>query len=198
MLFREPRDIDVRPLHFVGAALRGETAGGGTAVRRIRSRRPPGSGLPARFRPVRRHSERNHVRRRGVHGTHGYGPHRRPARPHARAAHARARGRPRTRADGKIIRHIAGPHRRRSTLRSVRGLLQPCTAWRIGFRGLLLPGRTLRPTTGSPYLPARVPRLRHCHRRRAFVALVVGRCEFLCEYQDEIDEVYHGLFEKRI
>lgn len=28
--------------------------------------------------------------------------------------------------------------------------------------------------------------------------LVVGRCEFLCEYQDEIDEVYHGLFEKRI
>lgn len=31
-----------------------------------------------------------------------------------------------------------------------------------------------------------------------FVALVVGRCEFLCEYQDEIDEVYHGLFEKRI
>lgn len=29
-------------------------------------------------------------------------------------------------------------------------------------------------------------------------ALMVGRCEFLCEYQDEIDEVYHGLFEKRI
>ena len=31
-----------------------------------------------------------------------------------------------------------------------------------------------------------------------FAALEGGQCEFLCEYQDEIDGVYHGLFEKRI
>lgn len=67
-----------------------------------------------------------------------------------------------------------------------------------GLRGLLLlPGRTCAlqrdalPSAGfHDYGIATVDEL--------FVALVVGRCEFLCEYQDEIDEVYHGLFEKRI
>ncbi len=34
--------------------------------------------------------------------------------------------------------------------------------------------------------------------RGLFAALEGGQCEFLCEYQDEIDGVYHGLFEKRI
>ena len=46
---------------------------------------------------------------------------------------------------------------------------------------------------GLPWQAVRIATL-----RGLFAALEGGQCEFLCEYQDEIDEVYHGLFEKRI
>ena len=54
------------------------------------------------------------------------------------------------------------------------------------------------PYNGTLYLPAGFHDYGIAAVDELFVALVVGRCEFLCEYQDEIDEVYHGLFEKRI
>lgn len=54
------------------------------------------------------------------------------------------------------------------------------------------------PYNGTLYLPAGFHDYDIATVDELFVALVVGRCEFLCEYQDEIDEVYHGLFEKRI
>lgn len=54
------------------------------------------------------------------------------------------------------------------------------------------------PYNGTLYLPAGFHDYGIATVDELFVALVVGRCEFLCEYQDEIDEVYHGLFEKRI
>ncbi|MFR4801887.1 MAG: hypothetical protein ACLT98_00225 [Eggerthellaceae bacterium] len=56
----------------------------------------------------------------------------------------------------------------------------------------------LRSYNGTLYLPAGFHDYGIATVDELFVALVVGRCEFLCEYQDEIDEVYHGLFEKRI
>ena len=54
------------------------------------------------------------------------------------------------------------------------------------------------PYNGTLYLPAGFHDYGIATVDELFVALAVGRCEFLCEYQDEIDEVYHGLFEKRI
>ena len=54
------------------------------------------------------------------------------------------------------------------------------------------------PHNGTLYLPAGFHDYGIATVDELFVALVVGRCEFLCEYQDEIDEVYHGLFEKRL
>lgn len=57
---------------------------------------------------------------------------------------------------------------------------------------------TYRIGDGTLYLPAGFHDYGIATVDELFVALVVGRCEFLCEYQDEIDEVYHGLFEKRI
>lgn len=54
------------------------------------------------------------------------------------------------------------------------------------------------PYNGTLYLPAGFHDYGIATLRGLFAALEGGQCEFLCEYQDEIDGVYHGLFEKRI
>lgn len=54
------------------------------------------------------------------------------------------------------------------------------------------------PYNGTLYLPAGLHDYGISTLRELFAALEGGYCEFLCEYQDEIDGVYHGLFEKRI
>lgn len=54
------------------------------------------------------------------------------------------------------------------------------------------------PYNGTLYLPAGFYDYGIATLRGLFSALEGGQCEFLCEYQDEIDVVYHGLFEKRI
>lgn len=102
------------------------------------------------------------------------------------------------RADGKIIRHIAGHTEaidaaKRAgdyySLYRVEGsAFGDFSCYRVGHA----------PYNGTLYLPAGFHDYGIATVDELFVALVVGRCEFLCEYQDEIDEVYHGLFEKRI
>lgn len=102
------------------------------------------------------------------------------------------------RADGKIIRHIAGHTEAIDTakragdyysLYRVEGsAFGDFSCYRVGHA----------PYNGTLYLPAGFHDYGIATVDELFVALVVGRCEFLCEYQDEIDEVYHGLFEKRI
>ena len=87
------------------------------------------------------------------------------------------------RADGKIIRHIAGH-------------TEAIDAAKRAGDYYSLYGHA--PYNGTLYLPAGFHDYGIATVDELFVALVVGRCEFLCEYQDEIDEVYHGLFEKRI
>lgn len=109
----------------------------------------------------------------------------------------RARG-ARYRAGGKIIRHIAGHTEaidaaKRAgdyySLYRVEGsAFGDFSCYRVGHA----------PYNGTLYLPAGFHDYGIATVDELFVALVVGRCEFLCEYQDEIDEVYHGLFEKRI
>lgn len=54
------------------------------------------------------------------------------------------------------------------------------------------------PYNGTLYLPVGFHDYGIATLRGLFAALEGGQCEFLCEYQDEIDGVYHGLFEKRI
>ena len=100
--------------------------------------------------------------------------------------------------DGKIIRHIAGHTEaidaaKRAgdyySLYRVEGsAFGDFSCYRVGHA----------PYNGTLYLPAGFHDYGIATVDELFVALVVGRCEFLCEYQDEIDEVYHGLFEKRI
>lgn len=102
------------------------------------------------------------------------------------------------RADGKIIRHITGHTEAIDTakragdyysLYRVEGsAFGDFSCYRVGHA----------PYNGTLYLPAGFHDYDIATVDELFVALVVGRCEFLCEYQDEIDEVYHGLFEKRI
>lgn len=102
------------------------------------------------------------------------------------------------RADGKIIRHIAGHTEaidaaKRAgdyySLYRVEGsAFGDFSCYRVGHA----------PYNGTLYLPAGFHDYGIATVDELFVALAVGRCEFLCEYQDEIDEVYHGLFEKRI
>ena len=102
------------------------------------------------------------------------------------------------RADGKIIRHIAGHTEaidaaKRAgnyySLYRVEGsAFGDFSCYRVGHA----------PYNGTLYLPAGFHDYGIATVDELFVALVVGRCEFLCECQDEIDEVYHGLFEKRI
>lgn len=102
------------------------------------------------------------------------------------------------RADGKIIRHIAGHTEaidaaKRAgdyySLYRVEGsAFGDFSCYRVGHA----------PYNGTLYLPAGFHDYGIATVDELFVALVVGRCEFLCEYQDEIDGVYHGLFEKRI
>lgn len=102
------------------------------------------------------------------------------------------------RADGKIIRDIAGHTEAIDTakragdyysLYRVEGsAFGDFSCYRVGHA----------PYNGTLYLPAGFHDYDIATVDELFVALVVGRCEFLCEYQDEIDEVYHGLFEKRI
>lgn len=102
------------------------------------------------------------------------------------------------RADGKIIRHITGHTEAIDTakragdyysLYRVEGsAFGDFSCYRVGHA----------PYNGTLYLPAGFHDYDIATVDELFVALVVGRCEFLCEYQDEIDGVYHGLFEKRI
>lgn len=68
------------------------------------------------------------------------------------------------------------------------GILFDFTCYRVGRA----------PYNGTLYLPAGFHDYGIATLRGLFAALEGGQCEFLCEYQDEIDGVYHGLFEKRI
>ena len=102
------------------------------------------------------------------------------------------------RADGKIIRDIAGHTEPIGSARcggDVYSLYRvegsafgDFTCYRVGRA----------PYNGTLYLPAGFHDYGIATLRGLFTALEGGQCEFLCEYQDEIDGVYHGLFEKRI
>lgn len=102
------------------------------------------------------------------------------------------------RADGKIIRDIAGATEPIGSARcggDVYSLYRvegsafgDFTCYRVGRA----------PYNGTLYLPAGFHDYGIATLRGLFAALEGGQCEFLCEYQDEIDGVYHGLFEKRI
>ena len=73
-------------------------------------------------------------------------------------------------------------------LRKLAGRRVDFTCYRVGRA----------PYNGTLYLPAGFHDYGIATLRGLFAALEGGQCEFLCEYQDEIDGVYHGLFEKKI
>lgn len=198
LLFTGTEDIDVRPLPFAGAALRGRQPGGGAAGGARGRGGLQGRGLPARFRPVGRHRERNHARRRGVHGKRGDGQHRRSARPRARAAHARARGGRETRGPGRSSRDIAGHTEPVGSARCGGDIYSLYRVEGSAFGDFTCYRVGRAPYNGTLYLPAGFHDYGIATLRGLFAALEGGQCEYLCEYQDEIDGVYHGLFEKRI
>lgn len=105
-----------------------------------------------------------------------------------------AKGRP----DGKIIRHIAG---HAAAIDAARRGGDCYSLYRVegsafGDFSCYRVGRA--PYNGTLYLPAGFHDYGIKTLDELFAALEGGRCEFLCEYPDEIDGVYHGLFEKRI
>lgn len=102
------------------------------------------------------------------------------------------------RADGKIIRHIAGHTEAIDAAKRVGDYYSLYRVEGSAFGDFSCYRVGHAPYNGTLYLPAGFHDYGIATVDELFVALVVGRCEFLCEYQDEIDEVYHGLFEKRI
>lgn len=102
------------------------------------------------------------------------------------------------RSDGKIIRHIAGHAEAIDTAKRAGDYYSLYRVEESAFGDFSCYRVGHAPYNGTLYLPAGFHDYDIATVDELFVALVVGRCEFLCEYQDEIDEVYHGLFEKRI
>lgn len=102
------------------------------------------------------------------------------------------------RADGKIIRDIAGHTEPVGSARCGGDIYSLYRVEGSAFGDFTCYRVGRAPYNGTLYLPAGFHDYGIATLRELFVALVVGRCEFLCEYQDEIDGVYHGLFEKRI
>ena len=102
------------------------------------------------------------------------------------------------RADGKIIRHIAGHTEAIDAAKRAGNYYSLYRVEGSAFGDFSCYRVGPAPYNGTLYLPAGFHDYGIATVDELFVALVVGRCEFLCEYQDEIDEVYHGLFEKRI
>lgn len=102
------------------------------------------------------------------------------------------------RADGKIIRHIAGHTEAIDAAKRAGNYYSLYRVEGSAFGDFSCYRVGPAPYNGTLYLPAGFHDYGIATLRGLFAALEGGQCEFLCEYQDEIDEVYHGLFEKRI
>lgn len=102
------------------------------------------------------------------------------------------------RADGKIIRDIAGATEPIGSARCCGDVYSLYRVEGSAFGDFTCYRVGRAPYNGTLYLPAGFHDYGIATLRGLFTALERGQCEFLCEYQDEIDEVYHGLFEKRI
>lgn len=102
------------------------------------------------------------------------------------------------RADGKIIRDIAGHTEPVGSARCGGDVYSLYRVERSAFGDFTCYRVGRAPYNGTLYLPAGFHDYGIATLRGLFAALEGGQCEFLCEYQDEIDGVYHGLFEKRI
>lgn len=102
------------------------------------------------------------------------------------------------RADGKIIRDIAGHTEPVGSARCGGDIYSLYRVEGSAFGDFTCYRVGRAPYNGTLYLPAGFHDYGIATLRGLFAALEGGQCEFLCEYQDEIDGVYHGLFEKRI
>lgn len=102
------------------------------------------------------------------------------------------------RPDGKIIRDIAGHTEPIGAARRGRDYYSLYRIEGSAFGDFACYRVGHAPYNGTLYLPAGLHDYGISTLRELFAALEGGHCEFLCEYQDEIDGVYHGLFEKRI
>lgn len=102
------------------------------------------------------------------------------------------------RADGKIIRDIAGHTEPVGSARCGGDIYSLYRVEGSAFGDFTCYRVGRAPYNGTLYLPAGFHDYGIATLRGLFAALEGGQCEFLREYQDEIDGVYHGLFEKRI
>ena len=198
LLFTGTEDIDVRPLHSPVLHYEGDSREVALRAAHEAAAASKVEACQRGFAPVGRHRERNHARRargpwKSEETVNTVDPLDRVPELRTLAREAAAR-----RADGKIIRDIAGATEPIGSARcggDVYSLYRvegsafgDFTCYRVGRA----------PYNGTLYLPAGFHDYGIATLRGLFAALEGGQCEFLCEYQDEIDGVYHGLFEKRI